>query len=141
MITSKSTPRPENRATVERAIKKKPMTVIQISKETGLSIPCVKAVIRLLEADRMVHVPEWELAGHSHRRVAMYRYGQGENAPMPPLQTPEERAEKNRIWRQKNADRRAQKIEAERRARIAAELARPAFRHWMDVALFGEARA
>jgi DNA-binding transcriptional regulator LsrR (DeoR family) len=138
-----STPRQQNRKAVEFAIKQKAMTVVQIAKATGVSQPCVKAVLAVLRDEGLVHIPTWPRVGESFRHVAAYRYGAGTDVEKPPLQTREERAAKNRAYRAASANRKAQAAEAERRERIARELARPAFRDPFIAALFGpyEARA
>lgn len=132
-----STPRYENRIAVELAIKKKALSVVQISAATGLSQPCIKAVLDVLRAEELVHVPTWRVAGRSYRRVACYRSGPGEDAPKPPNMTPEENRERHKEYRRKTKLKAEAHAEKKRRERIAAELARPAFRDPFTTALFG----
>jgi hypothetical protein len=133
-----SKPRAENIAHVSAVIKRRAMTIPEISVASGISQPCVRDVLDVLQTEGNVHIKGWKLEGRSYRYVARFIFGPGIDAPKPPNQTAEERRAKNRAYKARHAKTKMEKADAERRERIRKELARPAFRDPLVAALFGE---
>jgi hypothetical protein len=132
-----SKPRAENIAQVSAVIKRRARTIPEIAVASGLSQPCVRGVLDVLQAESKVHIAGWKLEGRSYRHVARFIFGPGTDAPKPPTQTAEERRAKNRAYKTRHAMTKMEKADAERRERIRRELARPAFRDPFIAALFG----
>lgn len=133
-----SVPKKQIFAAVATAITDNALMMRQIADKAGYCIPSVNRVITVLHDNGMVHISRWEKVSHglAVKHVAAYTFGAGIDAIKPGMTREQIRERKRNLKRQY---RERKKIEAAKVApRIAAELARPAFRHWMDVALFGE---
>jgi len=134
-------PRKANIDLISSALEKKAMTIPELIRITHLSQPSVLRVVRLLQAEKLIYVAEWHQvdAGAMYRQVAAYRLGGGEDVPKPPTQSVEERRAKNRLYKKRQAERKALAMESARRMSIRKELERPPFRHPQDEWLFGPA--
>ena len=104
---------------------KKPRTISQAAADLGLTESPVYVAAKKLRAEGKIHVSEWKMSPVNNRFIAVWIIGGGEDAPKPSRDE----------WVRPGSS------EDEHSRRIAEELARPAFRHWQDVAFFGEARA
>jgi len=109
----------------------KPRTAPMAADEMKADASAISAAMGCLMGRGQIHIADWTKRLRSGgRMIAVYQIGAGENKPMP---APPSKAE----YRKHQSQR-----EIEERERLAAERARPvvAFRHWQDVAFFGEHR-
>jgi hypothetical protein len=120
---------------VERCMKKKPGTIVEIAQRSGFSDTFVREIVGILFMGDKCHISSYATRGK--RDFAVYSAGPGVNAPTPEKMTPEERRARNREYYAAKMAKKADSIEASHKARIAAELARPAFRDPLVAALFG----
>lgn len=115
----------------------------EITTVVGFSYQCVKEALKLLQDEGAVYVCGWKDTDISHT-VAMYAFGSEPNVPKPSPDRIRNRTSENLSRRiQRGTDDGALvelqlELEIERKAKAA--LAQPAFRHWMDVALYGPAQ-
>jgi hypothetical protein len=125
-----SKPKQINVDHVKLAITHTAMTIPAIADSACLSQPCVQAVLELLRAQDLAYIEDWQklTIGPAFRYIAMHRYGVGVDKPKPPVETPEQKKARNRMYRQRAAQK---KLEM-------ANIVKP-FRHPQDEALFGPA--
>lgn len=135
--------RKENVARVAATITESALTIPEIMKVTRLSQPCCLSIINELRVSKLAYLADWKRidAGAMYRWVAAYQCGAGVDVAKPQGQSIEERRARNRAYKAAHKASKLDADEAERVEKIKRELARPAFRHWQDAALFGEVRA
>jgi hypothetical protein len=121
---------------IQRCMKAKPGTIVELAKRAGFSDTFVREVIGILFNDGQCHIARYATRGK--RDFPVYAMGAGINAPAPIKMTPEERRARNREYYAARMEKKENAIEASHKARIAAELSRPAFRDPLVAALFGE---
>lgn len=102
----------------------KPRTIEQAAREIAYTDAPVYAAAKKLSSTGELHICDWGSSTVKGRFYSIWSIGPGPDKPKP-FCDEWEMPGYNDTWQK----------------RIADELARPAFRHWMDVALFGEARA
>lgn len=102
-------------------------SIAQAAVDLGLTESPVYSAVKKLRAQGEIRICAWSMSPVNGRFIAIWVIGKGADAPKPPRDE----------WM------RPTRGEDEHTKRLAEELARPAFRHWTDVALFGpyEARA
>jgi hypothetical protein len=127
------------------AMRRKPRTVDRLQKSTGFASDTTRRIVKEQWRKGNCHICGWEKVSGNQQAQAIYRWGAGENVPRPPTDKAEMRR-KNREYARtaqlKKAIENPQSldVEAKHLARIAEELARPAFRDPLVAALFGEYR-
>lgn len=134
-----SVPKKQIFAAVATAITDDALMMRQIADKAGYCIPSVNRVISILHDNGMVHIARWEKVPHGTaiKHIAAYMFGPGVDAIKPGMTREQIRERKRELKRQY----RARKIEAAKvDARIAAELARPAFRDPLVEAFYGSYR-
>ena len=102
----------------------KPRTVAQLAVELRLTDAPVYCALRELRGSNEVRICSWNMSEINGRFISVWTVGSAPDEPKPP----------RAAWKKPDLS------EDEHAKRVAAELARPAFRHWQDAALFGEAR-
>jgi hypothetical protein len=108
---------------------RKPRTMRQICDELGFVISTVSISMAQLRESHEVHIKAYD-RGPKNCPMAIWVIGRGTDAKKPKPLTQKQLVHSERT---KIADR-------EREKRLREEMARPAFRHWQDAALFGEYR-
>lgn len=123
---------------INGALNSDALTIPDLAETIDLFPSSIRDLVYRLHGERKLYIERWIIVGKSMAYTAAYRLGDLPDAPKPPKMTKEQRAAKMRIYRANYEQSKAQKAEREYRERVRRELLRPAFRHWMDVALFGE---
>lgn len=99
-------------------------TIAEAARALNLTDSPVYCAARKLREDGDLHICAWNMSQINGRFISVWEFGAGDDAPKPPRDQ----------WCRPTV------TDDEHARRIAEELARPAFRHWQDAALFGEAR-
>jgi len=120
----------------------KPLTAKQLAPIIGMSYQAVKETIKRMhgEEPKLAYIAEWDKTDPCHT-VPRYLLGDLPDVakPAPKQITTSERMKQYRQIKQEREEEQAEmrlELEIARKAREA--IARPAFRHPQDIALFGE---
>lgn len=110
------------RAEVLERIIKRPSTAVQIAKEMGVSTMTAYKDVRFLKAERKIHIEKY-LGMGDVRSIPVYAAGDSSDAEVP---------DRKRMAMEKAQQTWTKRVEKEvvRKQHV--------FRHWLDVAFFGE---
>lgn len=115
----------QRRQRLVELVKTKPMTIRELS--LAMQVPTTTVYKDTLQLKKQIYVADWVGIGEV-RMIPLFAYGCKPDAPMP---------EKKRAMLEK----RMATVEAANNPAPAPKRTIRVFRHWLDVALFGEYRA
>jgi hypothetical protein len=104
-------------------------SILDIAFSTGLCRPTVERAMHFLHAAAQVHICDWGRVTECNL-FKIYTIGPGKDADRPP---PLPKSEANKLYK-------LRRRLINQKAKLDAELAKPAFRHPQDIALFGDCK-
>ncbi|NUY33254.1 hypothetical protein F0160_22475 [Paraburkholderia sp. JPY303] len=129
---------PDRIEQIKGIIEDEAMTIPEIAEAMNLYPSSIRGLVYRLHRNSEIYIDRWTISGKAYAYTAMYQVGNMQDAPKPPKMSHAERKEKMRIYRANYEETKAERAEREYREKVRKELGRPAFRHWQDLALFGE---